>query len=94
MKPMKPQALELRLRQERALWRSAQLRRDLAQQAQSLVAPLAQVDRVRGGLSWLFRHPLVLAALVAGVVAFTPRKALSKISSLWSLWCTFQRFRR
>lgn len=91
---MKPQELELRLRLERALWRSAQLRRDLAQQAQVLVEPLAQLDRVRSGLYWLRRHPLVLAALVAGAVAFTPRKAWSKISGLWSLWRTYQRFRR
>ena len=91
---MKPRDLELRLRQERALWRSAQLRRDLAQHAQPLIAPLAQADRVRGGVSWLFRHPLMLAALAAGFVALVPRKALSKVSSLWSLWCTFQRIRR
>ncbi len=91
---MKSRELELRLRQERAVWRSAQLRRSLALQAQTLAAPLQQVDRLRGGLFWLRRHPLALAALVAGVVAFTPRKALSKAAGLWSLWCTFQGFGR
>lgn len=91
---MKPPELELRLRQERALWRSAQLRRDLKQQVQSLAAPLAQVDRMRSGLYWLRRHPLVFAALVAAAVALKPRHALTKLGRLWSLWRTFQRFRR
>lgn len=90
---MKPQELELHLRQQRALWRSAQLRRDLAQQSQSLTAPLAQLDRMRRGLYWLRLHPLVLAALVAGAVAHKPRHMLAKWGRLWSLWCTFQRFR-
>ena len=44
---MQAKELELRLRQERALWRSAQLRRDVRQEAQCLAAPLAQVDRLR-----------------------------------------------
>jgi hypothetical protein len=91
---MKPRDLALRLRQERALWRSAQLRRDVAQHAQVLAGPLAQVDRLRGAVSWLRRHPVLLTALVAAAVALTPRKALSKLGALWSLWCSLQRFRR
>jgi hypothetical protein len=91
---MQAKELELRLRQERALWRSAQLRRDVRQEAQCLAAPLAQVDRLREGLVWMERHPIVLAALLAGVVAITPRKALSKAARLWSLWRTVRGFRR
>jgi len=87
---MKPQPLELHLRRERALWRSAQLRQDLAQHAQAFAAPLAQADRLGSGLRWLRRHPLLLAAMVAGVVALAPRQALPKAARMGSLWCTLR----
>ena len=91
---MSAQDLELRLRQERAIWRSAQLRRQLAVQSEVLVAPLAQADRVKGGLIWLRRHPVYLAALVAVVVAIKPRNALSKLGRAWTIWRTVERFLR
>ena len=68
---MSAQDLELRLRQERAIWRSAQLRRDLSVQSEVLVLPFAQADHVRDGLVWLRRHPVYLAALVAVAIAAT-----------------------
>jgi hypothetical protein len=87
---MRQQQLELRVRQERALWRSAQLRQDLGQHAQAFVAPLALADRLGSGLVWLRRHPLALAAVVASMVALAPRQALPKAARLWSLWCTLR----
>jgi hypothetical protein len=87
---MKPRQLELRLRHERALWRSALLRQNLAEQAQAFAAPLAQADRLGSGLGWLRRHPLALAAVVASAVALAPRKALPKAARLWSLWCSMR----
>ncbi len=91
---MNAQDVELRLRQERAIWRSAQLRRELSVQSEVLVAPFAQADRVKGGLLWLRRHPAYLAALVAVVVAIKPRKALSTLGRAWTVWRTLQRFFR
>ncbi len=91
---MSAQDLELRLRQERAIWRSAQLRGELIVQSEVLVAPFAQADRVKGGLLWLRRHPVYLAALVAVVVAIKPRNALSKLGRAWTVWRTVQRFLR
>jgi len=91
---MSAQDLELRLRQERAIWRSAQLRGELIVQSEVLVAPFAQADRVKGGLVWLRRHPVVLAALVAVAVAIKPRNALAKIGRAWSIWRTVERYWR
>ena len=91
---MSAQDLELRLRQERAIWRSAQLRGELIVQSEVLVLPFAQADRVKDGLVWLRRHPVVLAALVAVAVAVKPRNALTKIGRAWSVWRTVERYWR
>ena len=87
---MKQQQIELRLRHERALWRSAQLRQDLAQGAQAFAEPLAQLDRLGSGVGWLRRHPLAFAALFACGVAVTRRRAWSKAVRLWSLFRTLR----
>ncbi|MDH4479210.1 MAG: YqjK family protein [Rhodoferax sp.] len=84
--------LELRLRQERAVWRSGQLRQELVQQSTVLVAPLVQADRAKQGLLWLRKHPVCLAVLVATVVALKPRNVLSYIGRAWSLWRSVRRF--
>ena len=91
---MSAQDLELRLRQERAIWRSAQLRGELIVQSEVLVAPFAQADRVKDGLVWLRRHPVYLAALVAVAVAIKPRNALSKLGRAWTAWRTVERYWR
>jgi hypothetical protein len=85
---------ELRLRQERVLRRSAQLRNDLIQQSEVLIAPMAQMDRVLRGVSWLRRHPVYMAALAAATLAFKPRNAMSKIGRAWTLWTMVGRFLR
>jgi hypothetical protein len=91
---MSAQDLELRLRQERAIWRSAQLRGELIVQSEVLVVPFAQADRVKDGLVWLRRHPVYLAALVAVAVAIKPRNALAKIGRAWTVWRTLERYWR
>jgi len=91
---MSAQDLELRLRQERAIWRSAQLRGELIVQSEVLVVPFAQADRVKDGLVWLRRHPVYLAALVAVAVAIKPRNALAKLGRAWTVWRTVERYWR
>jgi hypothetical protein len=91
---MKPKDFELQLRQERALWRSAQLRRELSVQSEVLVVPFAQVDRARAGLVWLRGHPVYLAAFVALAVAIKPRKAVSTVRRAWTVWRTVERYLR
>jgi hypothetical protein len=48
--------------------RAAALRGDFGRHVQVLQPPLAAVDRVRGGLAWLSRHP-VLPAAAFGLIA-------------------------
>ena len=85
---------ERRLRQERLLRRSAQLRNDLIQQSEVLIETMALVDRVHLGVSWLRRHPVYMAALAAATLAFKPRNAMSKIGRAWTLWTMVGRFLR
>lgn len=91
---MSANATALRMRQERILHRSAQLRTDLEIQSQVLVAPFEQVDRVHRGVQCLRRHPMYMAALAAATLAFKPRNAMSKIGRAWTLWTMVGRFLR
>ena len=86
--------LDLRLRQERAVRRSAELRRELGQQGTFLIRPLVQAGRAKDGLHWLRRHPVYMALIVAIVVASKPRNALSKWGRAWAVWRTLGRFFR
>jgi len=86
--------MDLQLRQQRILLRSAQLRSDLAHQSEVLKAPLAHIDRMQRGVLWLYRHPLAMAALAAATVALKPRNAMSKIGRAWTLWTMVNRFLR
>jgi YqjK-like protein len=86
--------MDLRLRQESILRRSAQLRNDVARQSEFLKAPLAQVDRLQRGVQWLRRNPLAMAALAAATLALKPRNAMSKIGRAWTVWTMVSRFLR
>jgi len=86
--------MDLQLRRQRILLRSAQLRNDLARQSEVLKAPLAQMDRVKQGVQWLRRHPIAMAALAAATVALKPRNAMSKIGRAWTVWTMVRRFLR
>jgi hypothetical protein len=67
----------------------------------ALAASFASVDRLdtvisrlTRGLAWIARHPLVLGALAAGLVALRPRPLLSWALHGLSAWQAFQEVRR
>jgi hypothetical protein len=91
---MSAKSMDLRLRQQRILRRSAQLRTDVVCQSEFLRAPLAQVDRLQRGVHWLRLHPIGMAALAAVTLAMKPRNAMSKIGRAWTLWTMLSRFLR
>jgi hypothetical protein len=89
---MNEQDLALLRRKERAIWRSAKLRRQLSAQSQVLVAPLAQADSVWGGLVWLRRYPVYAGAVLAIALALKPRTSLATLAHGWTVWRRVARF--
>lgn len=83
--------IELALRRQRLLLRSAALRSALAEQSVVLEAPLAVADRVHAGVRWLGRHRdwWVGGALVVLVVR--PRRAWRMLRFGWWAWRSARR---
>lgn len=85
--------VDLALRQQRLLIRSAQLRSTFASQAQGFKAPLALADEIRSGVTWLYRNPhWPLGALLALVIV-RPRRVILWGGRVWWGWKLFQRAR-
>lgn len=86
--------VELLLRRERLLMRSARLRQDLAQHAQALQAPLALADRAWALAQYLRAHPAWPIGLTGAFLLLRPRGALRWSARLWWLWRTWRQARR
>ena len=83
--------IELALRQQRLLLRSAALRNALAEQSEALAAPLATADRAVAGARWLYRQRAwIVGGLVVALVA-RPRRAWRALRFGWSLWMMARR---
>ncbi len=83
--------LDLALRQQRLLLRSAALRSKLAEQSVVLEAPLAAADRVHAGARWLYRQRAWLAGAVVVVLVVRPRRAWRVARFGWWLWRSARR---
>ena len=85
---------DVRLRQQRLLIRSTELRLTLHSDLQRLQRPAAWADQVQAGLVWLYQHPgwpmvgLVLLLLVK------PSRFVVWTGKLWWLWRSVQTLRR
>jgi hypothetical protein len=73
--------------------RSESLRRQLAQQAGALEAPLAVADRTREGARWLLARPGWLAAIAAIPLLLKPRRSLAWGLRLWGGWRVWRQVR-
>jgi hypothetical protein len=82
--------VQLALRRQRLVMRSAQLRLTLAGQAEVLRAPLALADTARAGVQWLRQHPYALIGPVMLLAALRPARALRWAGRLWWGWRTFR----
>lgn len=81
-------------RRRQLLARSALLRVRLATDAQVLHGPLAVADRLHQGWRWLKAHPLEVAAGVALLVAWRPRRVAWLAGRLWAGWRLWRRLHR
>ena len=82
--------VQLALRRQRLMMRSAHLRRRLAGQAEVLRAPLALADTARSGVEWLRQHPYALIGPAILLVVLRPARALRWVGRLWWGWRTLR----
>jgi hypothetical protein len=85
---------DVRLRQQRLLVHSTELRHTLHQQLQSLQRPAAIGDRLKAGLLWLYLHPQWPAGALALWLILKPRRFITWTGRVWWLWKTTQKLRR
>jgi hypothetical protein len=85
---------DVRMRQQRLLVRSTELRHTLHQQLQSLQRPAAIADRLKAGLLWLYLHPQWPAGAMALWLILKPRRFITWTRRVWWLWKTTQKLRR
>ena len=87
---------DLLARRDQLRLRSALLREQIAQRAQTLRPALRLADRARAGAGWARRHPAWLAAAggaALGVLATRPKRALALALRAWSAWRVLRRFK-
>jgi len=90
---MSPRQVELALKKQRLCLRSGSLRDNLGRYATAWMPLFDGADRLRDGLRWLRRHPLLpVAALVAALVA-RPRGVLRWAGRGWFAWQSLHRLR-
>ena len=84
---------DLLVRQQRLIALSAQLRVNLATEAQVLSKPLALVDKVQTSFQWLYSHPHWPLGILFAIAVLRPRGAIVWMSRMWWGWKTFKRLR-
>nr|WP_319564367.1 YqjK family protein [uncultured Rhodoferax sp.] len=85
---------EVRLRQQRLLIRSTELRYQLHQRLQGLQKPAARADQFHAAWIWLKQHPQWSAAVLGVMLVLKPRRFLSWTAKLWWLWKTARQVQR
>jgi len=83
----------VRLRQQRLLIRSTELRLGLSQQLQHLQRPAAWADQLKAGWDWLYQHPQWPALALVSLLVLKPKRFLAWTGKLWWLWKSAQQLR-
>ena len=78
--------IELARRKERLVASVAAQRASLAARFRDLERPIAMVDRAVAATRFLREHPLLVGAVVAGVVAFRRRSLAGLITRGFAAW--------
>jgi hypothetical protein len=91
---MSSKSRELARRCARLQSRSNILRDTLARHSQVLAQPLALADQAVAGWRWLGAHPQWVAAGVAVLVVWRPRRVFRLGARAWAGWRLWQRARR
>lgn len=83
----------VRLRQQRLLIRSTELRHTLHNDLQRLQRPAAWADQVKAGWTWLCQHPQWPVAGLALLLVLKPGRFVVWTGRLWWLWKSTQQLR-
>lgn len=83
---MNSRLIELALAKQRLTLRSDDLREQFAAAAGDWKPAFSTVDRLRQGIDWLRRRPLLLVALAVALLVARPRVALSLAGRGWMVW--------
>src|SRR5262249_622179 len=81
--------IELARRKERLIARAQAQRDAIAAALQDLQRPIPMADRAAAATHFLRAHPVLVAAMVAGLVAFRRRSVLSLVAravAAWRIW--------
>jgi len=83
------QLIEIARRKERLIGRAGSERAIIGTSIRQLQGPIGVVDRGLEVASFLRRHPLLVAAIIAAIAAFGRRRLVSVAGtaiSVWRLW--------
>jgi len=86
---MNAKRLEIALKKQRLLERSAALREELGGHVSGLVPLLSAADRVRAGANWLGAHPYLVGLAATGLAFAKPRitwRWTRRLFLAWHLW--------
>ncbi len=78
--------IQLALKKQALLQKSAQQRHRLIEQSQPLLPLFALADRLQRGANWLKRHPALPVAALTALVAARPRTVFRWLQRGWLLW--------
>lgn len=90
---MNPRQVELALKKQRLLVRSGSLRENFGTYATAWMPLFAAADRVRAGLDWLRRHPLLPVASLVVLLVARPRGVLRWARRGFFAWQALRRLR-
>lgn len=90
---MNPRQVDLALKKQRLLMRSAMLRENFGDFATIWTPVFAAADHVRAGLVWLRRHPLLPVASLVAILVARPRGVLRWAQRGFFAWQALRRVR-
>lgn len=90
---MNSRLIELALKKQRLLIRSGALRENFGNYATVWMPAFAAADRVRAGLHWLRRHPLLPVTTLVAVMVARPRGVLRWARRGFFAWQALRRLR-
>ncbi len=90
---MNPRQVELALKKQRLLMRSGALREDFGHYATVWMPLFSATDRLRAGLHWLRRHPLLPVASLVALMVARPRGVLRWARRGFFAWQALRRLR-
>jgi hypothetical protein len=88
-----PRLVELALKKQRLQLKSAILRSAFAEQAMTWAPAFAAADRIREGVAWMRRHPVLPVAMLVALLVARPRALLRGAAGAWVVWRGWQRLR-